>query len=106
MTKAAAIAVSRCCWTLAPAPPTSSKMAAGPHVSITDKKTAGTTWVSLERDWRHRDRQINTHALKANISNSWTVCVPIPLKCNVALDALKKKHLPYYGAMNNLQMNL
>lgn len=62
--RAVAVAVSRCCWTLAPAPPTPSKIAAGPQVSITAKKTAGTSRVSRERDWRHRERQVkhtNTH---------------------------------------------
>lgn len=52
VSRAVARAVSRCCWPLAPAPPTASKIAAGPLVSITARKTAGASRDSLERDWR------------------------------------------------------
>lgn len=57
----AANTVSRCCWIMAPAPPRLSEIAAGPQASITDKKSVGTTRTSLDRDWRHTDRQTITH---------------------------------------------
>lgn len=63
--RAAAVAVSRCCWTLAPAPPTPSKIAAGPQVSITAKKTAGTSRVSRERDWTETRGEAGKHTAAA-----------------------------------------
>lgn len=71
--KAAATAVSRCCCTLAPAPPTPSKMAAGPQVSITDKKTAGSSRVSLERDWGYKKRNKPAHS-EVTYSKSFMNC--------------------------------
>lgn len=71
VSKAVAMAVRRCCWTRAPAPPTLSKIAAGPQVSITAKKTAGTIRVSLERDCRQRQTDKHACTYWANESHLW-----------------------------------
>lgn len=87
--RAAAVAVSRCCWTLAPAPPTPSKIAAGPQVSITAKKTAGTSRVSRERDWMETQGEAGKHTAAAFPSKLFGKIKAIFLKFCVHLGAFK-----------------